>query len=56
MSVWDKRKHNFLPTHEVIMWDPDGDFALDFPISGIASRRHVLADPMLVIYVFKFLL
>lgn len=56
MSVWDKRKHNFLPTHGVIMWDPDGDFAIDFPVSGTAGSKKVLADSMLVICIFKFLL
>lgn len=41
-----------LPTHEVIMWTPDGDFAIDFSIFGGASGKTVLADTSLVIFFF----
>lgn len=46
----------FLPTHEVIMWAPDGGFALHFSIFGVACGKNVLADTALLIFFFEFLL
>jgi hypothetical protein len=34
----------FLPTHEVVMWTPDGGFHHFFFIFVVARCRHVLAD------------